>query len=79
MTIKDVNKSPSSLRYAKVLSDILVLFKKKKIKKIAEIGTGYGGQFLIFDFLDFSNYYLFDFKEVLIFCEKYLDNSKLYI
>ena len=67
--------SPSSLRYAKVLSDILVLFKKKKFKKIAEIGTGYGGQFLIFDqFLDFSNYYLFDLKEVLLFCEKYLDN-----
>ena len=47
---KDVGHvSPSSLRYAKVLSDILVLFKKKKFKKIAEIGTGYGGQFLIFD------------------------------
>ena len=72
---KDVGQvSPSSLRYAKVLSDILVLFKKK-FKKIAEIGTGYGGQFLIFDqFLDFSNYYLFDLKEVLLFCEKYLDN-----
>ena len=55
---KDVGHvSPSSLRYAKVLSDILMLFKKK-FKKIAEIGTGYGGQFLIFDqFLDFSNYY----------------------
>ena len=26
--------SPSSLRYAKVLSDILVLFKKKKFNKI---------------------------------------------
>ena len=50
--------SPSSLRYAKVLSDILVLFKKKKFNKINEIGTGYGGQFLIFDqFIDFSNYY----------------------
>ena len=67
--------SPSSLRYAKVLSDILVLFKKKKFNKIAEIGTGYGGQFLIFDqFIDFSNYYFFDLKEVLLFCEKYLDN-----
>ena len=44
-------------------------------KKIAEIGTGYGGQFLILDqFLDFSNYYFFDLKEVLLFCEKYLDN-----
>ena len=63
------------MRYAKVLSDILVLFRKKKFKKIAEIGTGYGGQFLILDqFLDFSNYYLFDLKEVLLFCEKYLDN-----
>ena len=68
-TIEDKNK------IAKVLSDILVLFKKKKFKKIAEIGTGYGGQFLILDqFLDFSNYYFFDLKEVLLFCEKYLDN-----
>ena len=42
---KDVGHvSPSSLRYAKVLSDILVLFKKK-FKKIAEIGTGYGLNF----------------------------------
>ena len=51
---KDVGYiSPSSLRYAKVLSDILVLFKTKKFKKIAEIGTGYG--FLILDqFLDFQ-------------------------
>ena len=32
---KDVGHvSPSSLRYAKVLSDILVLFKKKNLKKL---------------------------------------------
>ena len=73
---KDIGHiSPSSLRYAKVLSDISTLFRKKKFKKIAEIGTGYGGQFLIFDqFVDFSNYYFFDLKEVLLFCERYLDN-----
>ena len=73
---KDIGHiSPSSLRYTKVLSDILKLFRKKKFKKIAEIGTGYGGQFLIFDqFVDFSNYYFFDLKEVLLFCEKYIDN-----
>lgn len=70
--------SPSSLRYAKVLSDILKLFNKKKFKKIAEIGTGYGGQFLIFDqFMDFSKYFFFDLKEVLLFCEKYLDSYLL--
>ena len=48
------------MRYAKVLSDILVLFKKKNLKKIAEIGAGYGGQFLILDqFLDFSKLLFF--------------------
>ena len=30
--------------------------------------------FFFDQFLDFSNYYLFDLKEVLLFCEKYLDN-----
>ena len=61
------------LRYAKVLSDILVLFKKK-FKKIAEIGTGYGGlNYLIFDqFLDSSNYYLFDLKESALIRKWYL-------
>ena len=42
-----IHKSFSE-RYAKVLSDILVLFKKKKFKKIAEIGTGIWRS--IFDF-----------------------------
>ena len=35
---KDVGYvSPSSLRYAKVLSDILVLFKKKNLKKLLKL------------------------------------------
>ena len=67
--------SPSTLRYCKVLSDILKIFKKKKFNKIAEIGVGYGGQFLIFDqFTEFKDYYFFDLREVLRFSEKYLDN-----
>ncbi len=67
--------SPSTLRYGKVLSDILKLFKRKKFKKIAEIGIGYGGQFLILDqFTEFVDYYFFDLRDVLHFSEKYLDN-----
>ena len=46
------------------LSDILVLFKKKNLKK-SEIGFQFVN-FLIFRFL---NYYLFDLK-----IKKYLDN-----
>ena len=67
--------SPSTLRYVKVLSDILKIFNKKKFKKIAEIGVGYGGQFVIFDqLLSFSEYYLLDLKKVFLFSEKYLNN-----
>ena len=43
---KDVGYiSPSSLRYAKVLSDILVLFKKKNLKKLLKLVLDMAGNF----------------------------------
>jgi len=67
--------SSSTLRYAAVLSNLIHIFKRKKWGKIAEIGVGYGGQFLINDaFLEFSDYIMFDLHEVRSFTKKYLEN-----
>jgi len=40
--------SPTTLRYVKVLSDCYKLFDLEKVKKITEIGIGYGGQARVF-------------------------------
>lgn len=57
--------SPTTIRYAKVLQDIVRLFDCKQIRSVAEIGIGYGGQArLAMDYLDIPIYYLIDIPEV---------------
>jgi len=51
--------SPSTVRYMKIASDIIKLFKNNVGENIVEIGTGYGGQYLILDrAIKFSSYTL---------------------
>jgi hypothetical protein len=65
--------SPTTLRYIKVLSDLLKLFKKLKNKNIVEIGGGYGGQCkIIYNYTSPKSYTLIDLPEVLLLSEKYL-------
>ena len=67
--------SPTTIRYAKVLCDVLSMFDTGSIKSIAEIGIGYGGQCrLIRSKLPGAMYTLFDLPEVLGLAEKYLSN-----
>lgn len=67
--------SPTTIRYAKVLCDILSMYDTSSIKSIAEIGIGYGGQCrLIRSKLHGAMYTLFDLPEVLGLAEKYLTN-----
>ena len=62
-----------SLRYVKVLVDILSLFDVEKIRTVTEVGIGYGGQCRILKkFLPIERYNLVDLPEVLALAEKFL-------
>lgn len=70
---KNRKLSPTTVRYAKVLQDIMQIFDGKAISSVAEIGVGYGGEGRILtSYLDIKQYFLFDLPEVLELAEKYL-------
>lgn len=71
---RTLSASPTTVRYAKVLQDILVLFDTGKIRSVAEIGVGYGGQCRIMTsyLKTLEHYRLFDLPEVLALTERYL-------
>lgn len=66
--------SPTTLRYAKVLQDIVTMFDARRFKSIAEIGIGYAGQCrLLISYLNnIQSYSLFDLPEVLGLARRYL-------
>jgi putative sugar O-methyltransferase len=67
--------SPSTLRYIKVLGDLISLFKRIDGLKICEIGVGYGGQCRIINSIASpSEYLLVDIKPALMLSQCYLDN-----
>lgn len=68
------NISPSTLRYMKVLSDLIKIFGDLNNKKILEIGVGYGGQcFILNQLFNIQKYTLVDMDEVLLLTNKYLN------
>lgn len=70
--------SPTTLRYAKVASDLKLLFGSLHNFSIAEIGCGYGGQMLVIDQLfNIKKYLLFDLLPVLKLIQKYLESHLL--
>lgn len=70
--------SPTTLRYIKVLIDVLNLFDVGKIKTVTEVGIGYGGQCrILMDALTIQRYNLVDLPEVLALTEKFLDAFNL--
>ncbi len=67
--------SPSTLRYIKVLGDLLDLFKNLDNLNICEIGVGYGGQCRIINSVTSPNHYnLVDIQPALMLTQRYLDN-----
>jgi len=69
--------SPSTLRYVKVLSDLIILGDFNN-KNIVEIGGGYGGQCLIFSkYFKFNSYTLIDLEESLDLSKKYLSLNNI--
>ncbi len=67
--------SPTTLRYIKVLQDILMLFDPQNLKSVAEIGVGYAGQCrLLTSYIEtISEYALLDLPEVLQLDRRYLE------
>jgi putative sugar O-methyltransferase len=65
---------PSTLRYTKVLVDLLRMFNSLDGYKIAEIGVGYGGQCRIINSISRpTDYTLIDIKPALLLAQCYLD------
>jgi len=74
----DILISASSLRYLKVISDLLDFFGDLNGMDIIEIGVGYGGQSLLINSLfDVKSYTLVDLNEVLQLSGKYLGNFNI--
>lgn len=71
-----IDISPNTVRYVKVLGDIMTMFNNvQDIKSIAEIGVGFGGQCrIILSKLPKVTYTLIDLPEVLGLAERYLNN-----
>ena len=65
--------SPTTLKYALNILNILEAFDKDKINKIVEIGGGYGGIAVILQkFIDFDEYVLVDLPECNLLTDKYI-------
>ena len=65
--------SPSTIRYIKVLNDMINLFGDLSNFSIVEIGVGYGGQSkIIQDHFNIKEYNYVDLPEVLNLTKKYL-------
>ena len=69
----NMNISPTTLRYIKVLVDLVDNFEMLTGLDIVEIGCGYGGQCaIIHDYAQPKSYTLFDLPGVLTLSEKFL-------
>ena len=65
--------SPTTLRYIKVLVDLVTLFDIDKFRTVTEIGVGYGGQCrILMNALPIERYNLVDLPEALALAEKFL-------
>jgi hypothetical protein len=63
--------SPTTLRYVKVLSDLIMIFGGFNDLDIVEIGVGYGGQCkIIHDYCTPKSYTMIDLPEVLALAKK---------
>ena len=65
--------SPTTLRYVKVLVDLLTFFDVDNIRTVTEVGIGYGGQCrILLNTLPIRRYNLVDLPEALALAEKFL-------
>jgi len=72
------NISPTTLRYIKVLSDLVKIYPSLDGLHIAEIGGGYGGQCkIIHDVFTPASYTIFDDPKVIPLQERFLEKAKV--
>ena len=77
--VLDVFVSTATLKYMKVLSDLVVHFGSLDGLNIIEIGVGYGGQCkLIYDLFKPLSYSLIDLYEVVALTRKYLGEYNIH-
>lgn len=70
--------SPTTLRYVKIFHDICEMFDMSRVKRISEIGVGYGGQCRILSSeCATDDYYLIDIPEALMVARAYLEKYPL--
>jgi len=70
----DFKIAPSTLRYIKVLSDLIKLYGNLDGFRIVEIGGGYGGQCkIITDYFKVKEYHIVDLYEATLLTKKYLN------
>lgn len=73
-----ISFSPTTLRYIKVLSDLMFLFGNLNDTRIVEIGGGYGGQCkIICDVFDIQEYVLVDLSPCLKLSQRYLSSLQV--
>jgi hypothetical protein len=70
--------SPSTLRYIKVLSDLIKYFGHLSGFKIAEIGGGYGGLYKVIKDVFDVDYHFIDLPEVNLLAEKFLERNEIF-
>ena len=67
--------SPTLIRYAYVMSELMNFFDFDKIKTISEIGTGYGGQSAVIQSLyKVKCYTIYDLPEVCLLTQNFLSS-----
>src|SRR4030042_769803 len=71
--------APTTLRYVKVLDDLIKLFGSLDGMDIVEIGAGYGGQCrMIYEMFKPKSYTIIDVPEAIRLTEKYLMEFAIY-
>lgn len=68
--------SPTTLRYIKVLYDLIKIFGDLSGFKIAEIGGGYGGQCKIIKDIFDVDYHMIDLPEVNLLARRFLGKTR---
>lgn len=72
--------APTTLRYVKVLADLMTLFGSLDDMNIVEIGGGYGGQCrVLYDMFNIKSYTLVDLPGVVPLAQRYLREFNIHI
>ena len=70
--------SPTVLRYLFVCQNLIELFDTQEIKRVGEIGVGFGGQLAVMqEFLSLEMYAIYDLPQVAMLAKKVLVDSEV--